>query len=498
MMTAYMFQKIRVLIAEKKSDRFIAREVGCDRKTVSKYRDSNAPPEYSSRKMRTRQDPLMDFDADVRRLLAGTPTLTGHEIFLLLKEFGYTGGFRTVQRRLGKIRSEAAKERFFEQKYEPGEQSQFDFKESVALLFNDGIKIVNLHFGTLPHSGFFDISGYPFKTYEAFMTGVHTFFEAAGGMSEKIRFDNLSPCVKKVLTGDKRIYTDAFQRATEYYGFGLLPCAPGKGSDKGDVEREIRSQILHITNTISVTGKVFKDFEDLNRWLSELCAKFRTSKINERWKNEQAFLLPLPPRKQSILSRVEISLATSFGTVHALKSTYSVPDEVIGKTLRVVIGAYDVKIYHAGDETSLIVAHPRCVDGEKSILMEHVLPSLIRKPHAMVRWAHKELLFPKPIFKTYYARLQKLFGYAAEREYLRTINLVQYVPLTEIAAGIELVLESESLSPFEDVKHLVLDLGSMPSRAGDHALSQEPLSPVLSIYDNLIPSLTPLQEVINL
>ena len=39
------------------------------------------------------------------------------------------------------------------------------------------------------------------------MDGVHSFFEVIGGLTENIRFDNLSPVVKKVLKGDARLYT---------------------------------------------------------------------------------------------------------------------------------------------------------------------------------------------------------------------------------------------------------------------------------------------------
>jgi hypothetical protein len=41
-------------------------------------------------------------------------------------------------------------------------------------------------------------------------------------MTQGIRFDNLSPVVKKVLEGSKRIYTDAFSRAALYYGFNCF------------------------------------------------------------------------------------------------------------------------------------------------------------------------------------------------------------------------------------------------------------------------------------
>jgi transposase len=488
MVTPYMFEKVRALVDQKKSDRAIAKELGMDRRTVAKYRKSNTPPGYTPRPESTRVDPIKGFEDRVASLLKATPTLTAPEVFVVLCDEGYKGSLRTVQRLHTALKLAKPKERFFEQEYEPGEQAQFDFKEKVELPFVDGPRIVHLHFGTLPHSDFFHIKSYPFRNFEAFMDGIHSFFEKTGGMTGKIRFDNLAPCVKKVLKGSERLYTDAFKKATSYYGFGLLPCAPGKGSEKGDVEREIRTQARRIKNLVSRTGRVFQDFDDLNEWLAQFCIKHLTPKAMELWTKEQQTLKPLPPRDDEILCKTTAMPVSGHGTVRIGHSTYSVPDEAIKQSVRVVVGPYDVKIYALGG-ANIVAAHPRKCDNENSILLVHTLGSLIRKPHAMVRWKHKEILFPKPIFKAYYAYLQKLLDYGAESEFLKTINLVHHVSLDEIASAVELCLETNSQNPFQDVKTLLLG-----AHEGLPVPSQNKLCPILSIYDELIPT---YQEVSN-
>ena len=103
----------------------------------------------------------------------------------------------------------------------------------------------------------------------------------------------------------------------------------------------------------------------------------------------------------------------------------------------------------------------------------------------MVRWAYRDILFPEPIFKRFYERLRSLSQDGAEREYLRAINLVQYTTLAEIAAGMELVLETNSDAPFEQLKVLLLPGGHRPSGgAGPStaAFTQVPLKPELSMY----------------
>jgi transposase len=266
LVSRYMFEKIRELNKQGLSGAAIARTLEINPKTVAKYLRSNTPPKYKVRSQSTREDLFSDFAPRVKIWLERTPTLSEREVFELLLVEGYKGSERTINRKIKALREQKVAERFFDQEYTPGEQAQFDFKEKVELPFLDGNKIVHLHFGTLPFSDTCVVKAYPFKNYECFMDGVHSFFETIGGMTENIRFDNLSPVVKDILKDGGRLYTDAFKRAHAHYGFGLLPCRPAKGSDKGDVERDIRTFAIRIKNRISHEGKVFQDFNDLNKY----------------------------------------------------------------------------------------------------------------------------------------------------------------------------------------------------------------------------------------
>lgn len=490
MVTTYMFQRIRTLQAEGKSNRAIARELGLDKKTVAKYLKCNAPPRYTKRQAPTKEDPFAAFAAAARGHLALAPELTGPELYLLLLEQGYRGSERTVERRLGAIRAAKPKERFFEQVYEPGEQAQFDFKEKVTIPFLDGPRIVQILLGTFPFSDSAYAKAFPYLNFEAFIDGVHSTFEKAGGLTANVRIDNLSPCVAKIRSGSDRLYTAGFQRAIAYYGFGVLPCRPGKGSDKGDVERDIRTHSRRIRNAVRVTGRVFVDFDDLNGWLDAHMEKTRTQSSRDRLVVERAALLPLPPRDAAVLCKVETTPASSYGIVRMSKSAYSVPDEAIGVPCRVELSGFEAVIYRVGGDGEEIARHPRKPDGDSSIQIGHVLPSLIRKPGAMVRWAHREILFPLPGFRRFHEHLKTLDGVNAEREFLRAVNLVHHVQLADIGAGMELVVEAASTSPIADLKQ-VLGLGDKDVLASMKAAAstQPVINPELAQYDQLIPQL---------
>ncbi len=486
MVSMYSFQNIRVLKAAGKNFTQIAEELGLNRSTVRKYAKSNTPPKYKPRKVPSREDPLAPHYEDMERLLERAPKLSASEMFEWLVERGYKGSERTVQRKFKVKRDSKPKERDFEQVYEPGEQSQFDFKESLELPFKGGPLKVNLHVGTLPFSDYVSVKAYPNKNYECFMDGVQSFFETIGGMTKNIRFDNLSPVVKKILPEGGRLYTNKFSAAAKHYGFGLLPCSPGRGNEKGDVERDIQTITRRFLNHVAVEGLVFKDFEELNSELLKFCQRRRSEETRTQFAIESKALLPCPERDEDVLTRCEEVRATDLGTINIMRSIYSVPDEAIGVLCWVVPGPYELKIYR-NDTRAHIATHPRKPEKEHSILIEHCLRGLLRKPRAMIRWAHREILFPAPELNAFYNRLRHQDSSGAEREFLRTVNLVQQIPMPEIIAAVGLVLEMSSVS-FEAVKELLL-VERRPGKilALSERHNQQPIVPNLGAYDELIP-----------
>jgi transposase len=481
----YNFNKVRELRKQGKSFSAIGRQLGINRRTVAKYLDSNTPPKYSPRERSGRQDLLNDFRLNLIAKLEIVPKWSGEEAYAWLKGSGYKGSLRTVERELRIIRGEKPKERFFDQEYEPGAQCQFDFKEKVVLPFLDGDKIVQIHFATLPHSDACVMKGYPQKNYECFMDGVHSFFEVIGGMPDAIRFDNLSPCVKKVLPNGKRLYTKHFEAAIMYYDFEALPCSPGKGNEKGDVERDIQTHSRQFLNFVKINGITFESFIHLNQIMFEY---FERTLTTEKYLEEVKHLNVLPPRDEDVLCRVEENKASPFGMVKFGLSLYTVPDEVIGVKCRIVGTPTEIKITRL-DTNQLITSHARVADGTNGIKLEHIIKSILRKPRAMINWAHKEVLFPDIILKKYYDKLKKqdqVIG--PEKEYLKILNLIHYVTLPEIIIAVDLVLQSGKPHSFEEIKSLLLN-ERRPDNVYDIAskFNQEPITTNLKDYDLLIP-----------
>ena len=109
-----------------------------------------------------------------------------------------------------------------------------------------------------------------------------------------------------------------------------------------------------------------------------------------------------------------------------------------------------------------------------------------------MRWCHREILFPRPIFKKFYQRLKSVkdSNQNPEKDFLMAVNLVQHTTFSEIAIGMELVLETESQNLFEDLREIVIG-ERRPANVVEIAsrYNQEPLVPTLNVYDELIPNL---------
>jgi hypothetical protein len=158
---------------------------------------------------------------------------------------------------------------------------------------------------------------------------------------------------------------------------------------------------------------------------------------------------------------------------------------VIKEKCVVVAGPYDIKIYRKSPRV-LVARHTR-LDGD-SILIEHVLPSLVRKPQAMIRWAHKDILFLNSTYERYYQKLVHL-GQGAQKAFLQSVNLVQHVSVADITSAMELMLSENVVEcVYETLRDLLLT-ERRPNKVIDisYQLEQKKLTPNLKEFDELIP-----------
>jgi transposase len=95
-----------------------------------------------TRERPSRIDPVALYDEQIREWIKGKVDIRATALYDVLKDEGYSGSLRAIQRRAAQIkRAEHPPELFFEQEYKLGEQCQFDFKETVTIpfIFGDAV-----------------------------------------------------------------------------------------------------------------------------------------------------------------------------------------------------------------------------------------------------------------------------------------------------------------------------------------------------------------------
>src|SRR3990167_1178869 len=189
------------------------------------------------------------------------PRLKALQIYQRIKEYGYTGSLRSVQRFTSPFRSKKPVT-YYALDFVAGEEAQVDW--FYADFENLGRMALFLY--VLSYSRYAWGKFYPRTSFEFFLDGHLECFEHLKGLAHAHRYDNLKSVVLKH-TPQTIQYNPQFLEFARHYGFKIHACNPYKGNEKGRVERlgrDVRSSFLY--------GRSFKDYEDLNdsfwQWLA--------------------------------------------------------------------------------------------------------------------------------------------------------------------------------------------------------------------------------------
>lgn len=220
---------------------------------------------------------------------------------------------------------------------------------------------------------------------EAFLEGHVRAFAQFGGVPGRIRYDNLSSAVVRVLRGRRREETERFIALRSHYGFDSFFCRPGKeGShEKGGVESDVgRFRRRHLVPVPRVGS--FTELTELIAAADELdntrIIEGRGEDVGAAFAAETPTLGPLPgERFESRLTLHPLVDRHSRITVRCCR--YSVPASLVGRRVRVLLGASALEVF---DGRVLVAVHQRSNrKGSMTLVLDHYLEVLRRKPGAL-------------------------------------------------------------------------------------------------------------------
>jgi hypothetical protein len=273
-----------------------------------------------------------------------------------------------------------ARETFVPQSYPWGSEAQVDWYEAVADLNGERLTLQVFSLRSMASGAAFH-RAYFRSTQQAFLEAHQLAFHYFGGVFHRLRYDNLSSAVQKILRGHRREETARFVAFRSHWRFEAEFCNPGEGHEKGGVEGEAG----YFRRNHWVPIPQARDLAELNEQLLNACREDegrtisgRTETVGAAMRVEQISLLPLT-EDDFDLAEVSFPTVSTMGWVRVRTNAYSVPQDA-GMKVEAKLTAAGLEIWHGG---KCIALHERNYGRYQEILdLEHYLEVLEHKPGA--------------------------------------------------------------------------------------------------------------------
>jgi len=332
----------------------IARALSLDAKTVSTWL---ARSHFRPRRSVPRVSKLDPYKRTIRALLEAHP-YSAVQILQRLQEAGYEGGLTILKQYLATVRPRRAPA-FLTLAFAPGECAQVDWGQFGSVSVGNTRRKLSFFVMVLCYSRLMYLEFTVSQTLEHFLACHQHAFEFFGHrVPVKIMVDNLRSAVLQRLTGQAPVFNPRYLDFAQHHGFQIVPCAVGKGNEKGRVE----AGVGYVKKNL-LAGLDIPDFHALNpaarEWLDTIANQRIHGETRQRpldlFEQEKAHLHPMSANLYDV------------GTVHGVRASnrfrvtfetnrYSVPAEYASRRLTLKAYPDRVCLYH---DNRLIARHSR-------------------------------------------------------------------------------------------------------------------------------------------
>jgi transposase len=389
----------------------------------------------------TTLDPYLPF---VRDTLAQYPRLRATRLYEMVRPRGYTGSIVQLRRIVRTLRPQAAPTVYRRLTTLMGEEAQVDW---------GAFGTIRIGHGTRPLSGFVMVLSYSRavsalftldQTLESFLRGHVDAFQTWGGSARTLVYDNLKSAVLERQGSAIRFHPRLLELAGHYH-FAPRPCTPGRGNEKGKIER----QIQYLRHAF-FAARTFTDVDDLNaqfrRWRDEIAhqrphPEQRDQTVAQVLAQEQPRLLPLPahPFATEVL-RAVVSGKTPY--VRFDRNHYSIPHTHVRRPVTLLASATLVRIVGGAVE---IARHARSYDTGQTIDdLAHLEGLLAATRQANPSTGRDRLRLAVPAIATLFERLAAR-GDALRAPTVRLLALLDDYGAPELAVAVARALERDAL-----------------------------------------------------
>ena len=424
-----------------------AEHAGLDRRTARKYvRGAPGPLEpRTERAWRTHPDAFIDVWREVEAQLQREPQLQAKALFADLQR-RHPGQFLVQQRRSferrvrrWKLAHGSEPPIVFVQEHRPGERLQLDWWDAAEL----GITLAGelyrhkLVAVVLPYSNWQWAQPCRSESFLSLKAGLQAALWELEAVPALCQTDQSSTATHPRGKGHRgREFNERYLSLLAHYGLQAATIAVGTPEQNGDVESGHRHLKEALLQALQLRGsREFASLEAYTAWLEGIL-RGRNATRQERLGEELERMQPLPPIRLPEYGELTAQVSRE-SLVRVGRQAYSVPARYIGERVRVRLEELWLSFHHDGQCIERVERQPGTGSGVY-VNWRHVLPQLLRKPGAMLRWRHRGCLFPSARWRQAFDALREARGErCAEREYLGLLTLALEHGLEPVQALLE-------------------------------------------------------------
>jgi transposase len=338
----------------------IAKELGLHHETVQ--RALSEGPRAPAGPRLSLFDPYVGF---VREVLEQYPRLTATRLWHMLRERGCPLSVRQVREKVRGLRP-SWREAFLRRRTFAGEEGQVDWASFGHVRIGAARRALSAFVLTLTFSRWFFLRFFLDQSLENFLRGHVYAFGDLHGAPRYCLYDNLRSAVL-ARYGEGVRFNPRLLEIASHYHFAPRAARPGRGSEKGSVERTVR----YVRDSF-FAARSFTTIEDLNRqalaWRDEVGGARRwpaddRKSVAEAFEEERPQLLSLPvhPFETDLLVP-----AHSAKTIYVRfdLNDYSIPPSAVGRALTLSVSETTVRVL---DGPSEIARHRRSYDRHQRV-----------------------------------------------------------------------------------------------------------------------------------
>lgn len=312
--------------------RAVAKRLGMSRRTVRLLLGRKPRPPPKAPEPRTSiLDPYLP---TIRELVERTPELRAPAVLERLRPLGYSGGITVLRDRLRTLRPGQRREAFLTLDFSPGQAVQVDWAD-FGFAIPGCPRRVSAFVMALCYSRYLYLEFTLSQSMGSFLRCMERGLNFFGGTTTADVFDNMKTVVQDPRL---RVFNPRFLAYAASRGFAAVACNPGKGNEKGRVERPIgfiRERFW--------PGRRFIDLLDLNVQATAWRDDFANNRVHEVTgkvpalvfeHEERRVLKPIPPATIDTDDLISTGVTKSYRVAFD-RNRYSVPSRLVSQSVLV-------------------------------------------------------------------------------------------------------------------------------------------------------------------